>query len=767
MRTAIGCAIRAASAVAVAGCALALGATPAAAATCANEAIRAEQHAKSLPGCRAYEMVSPVGAVPKLTSSNGTGQTAAAGSGGRIAWFSYYPVPRATTSGRVFVSTRNGATGWHTEGVSPRQSSSADPVFGCAPSMFFSPELTVGVLSDGILSDGLAQTEASKGYCGGPATPLVEGEPEGVQNLFRSSIPSGKYELVNQTPSTATPADAGLQGASTVAGAEFGHIVFSEQAQLTPEAPEGEDLYEWAGGAVHLVSVLPNGEPTAGRIVNSTNYTGKAKEGQPGTSIITHAVSADGSRVFFEVEGRLYVRINGEQPQSALGSEDECLEATKACTVAIDASGEGHFLTANAEGTLVFFTDTSSAELTADTEEGSGANLYEYKLLAGATAGTLVNLTANAKEAGVLGFSGFAEDGSRLYFVAEGVLPGAKTGAEAPQEKAPNLYEYDATAATPLTFIATLSKEDKGAWVDGAAQEAVASPNGSFLLFTSIAKLTSYDNEDPVTHEADRELYLYGAVEGAMHCVSCDPSGEPPAGGTTIAPWEQTGTGAAPSRQRRYVTDDGSVFFDTPNKLVGGDISGSEELYEYREGSISLLSSGSAPEGSYFYEASETGGEVFFVTTQSLLPRRDTDNALSLYDARVDGGFPEPSSAESPCENEECKGPLPESTAFSPPASVGFAGPGNVGRTTVVKPGKKNEKPSKLTRRQKLKRALKACDGPKSRRNRRRCRRRARRRYGAKKARRASARRGTHGRKSRRHGHHQHRHVHGHGGGLK
>src|SRR4029077_18445961 len=200
------------------------------------------------------------------------------------------------------------------------------------------------------------------------------------------------------------------------------------------------------GGAVHLVTILPDDKtPVQGSLAGATT---NGIEGPHNLANVRFAVSANGSRVFFQAGGDLYVRENGDQEQSPLDAEGDCVDPAKACTLQVDASqgsgpgGGGVFLAANASGSEVFFTDGDAAGLTSDTVSGSGQNLYEYDL----ETGKLTDLTP-AGQAGVEGLSGTSEDGSYVYFVAVGALA---SGAVAGQ---PNLYLFHAGT---MTFIATL-----------------------------------------------------------------------------------------------------------------------------------------------------------------------------------------------------------------------------------------------------------------------------------------------------------------------
>src|SRR4029077_12623984 len=212
---------------------------------------------------------------------------------------------------------------------------------------------------------------------------------------------------------------------------------------------------------------------------------------------VRHAISADGSRVVFEAGGNLYVRENTEQPQSPLGVHGECTVAADACTVQVDAplgsgpGGGGKFMIASENDSEIFFTDSDSAGLTGNTIPGSGQNLYEYDL----ESGVLSNLTP-VGEAKVEGVSGASEDGSYVYFVAEGALANNTTAGHDAVTDQPNLYVFHAGVST---FVATLDpNSDSCDWMSRGCVAypllggltARVSANGAFIGLDSDKSLT-------------------------------------------------------------------------------------------------------------------------------------------------------------------------------------------------------------------------------------------------------------------------------------
>jgi hypothetical protein len=324
---------------------------------------------------------------------------------------------------------------------------------------------------------------------------------------------------------------------------------------------------------------------------------------------------------------------------------------------------------------------------------------------------------------------------------------------------------------------------------------ARVSPNGEWLAFMSQRSLTGYDNHDARTGQADEEVYEYGARSGTLSCSSCDPTGARPqgveygqlntgeggiAGGDSV--WESSTMIAAmvPAwthytitnalYQSRYLDNSGRLFFTSSDALVARDVNSTEDVYEFEPegvpagaaactsssgsgsvafrpahggvvagvvvtespGCVGLISSGISSQQSAFLDASETGSEVF-VLTSAQLGREDKDTAADVYDARE-------CSAASPCREEtaaltpECdseascrpaRSPSPELVGSGGSATV--FGPGNL--VTNVGPPKTVKKPP--TRAQLLARALKRCRRDKRRKARAECERVARKRYGA------------------------------------
>jgi hypothetical protein len=632
----------------LAACLLAGGATPATAKKCPNEERRLEQGAPSLPDCRAYELVTPGALISDPRPAR------AAGGGGALAYYSASPAPSASSSSRFYVA-RRGPEGWTDISVGPQDVAAALTTEPCEPNAFFSPSLSSNILELGWFDP------SDPALCTRPEE-IVPGEPFPSRNVFLHDLADGSYELVNVTPQGAIPANAKFQDASD----DLGEVVFAEEAQLTPEAPAGYDFYVWSEGVVRLLTILPDGSPASGELVEPTSRPGVLGSG---FAPVTGAMSSDGRRAFFYSGGKLYMRENPDQPQSALAA-GKCTEPLRGCTVQVDAShgpgagGGGVFWRATDDGSSVFFTDES--RLTPDSTAASGKpDLYRFDV----ESGTLSDLTVLAGAADVLGVSGIAEDGSYVYFVANGALaPGAQPGDCPGTEEAPGHCSLYVLHQGSIELIATLSGADAGVWQGGGSGggnptekpsvlEANVSPSGRVFAFA--------------TSGIFRYRAAAGGEAGDLRCISCLPNPAPIQGGSLLTVGNDGPTALLAmnfaSWKLNAVLDDGSVFFSTGTALVPADGNASEDVYEYKAGGVRLISLGDSPTGARFLDASPDGTDVFFETAQSLT-QGDSDGQ-SIYDARVGGGFAPPEPPPPPCDGETCRAPIQPAPAPAEPGT--------------------------------------------------------------------------------------------------
>ena len=742
----------------------------------------------ALPDNRGWELVSPPdkqGALIKPIAEVGVVQAAA--SGDAVTYLTNAPTeaqPQGAANESQILSTRAPGS-WSSRDIAIPHAGPTGAPLGEGPEFkFFDPELTLSALQPyGEFNPALsAEASESTAYlhsispsCGSACyRPLVTGKA-GFAN-----VPTGTHfgEEEHCLPS-------GVSNSKTVCGPRFRgatddltHVVLSlgpdSEAALTPGAAPG-GLYEWSVGTLALVSVLPGPghEPTAGEL------------GFEASQAARHAISTDGSRIVWHTPLALYLRDSARGETVQLDRAEAACEAAAECT-----SGGGQFQIASADASRVFFTDTSRLTKTSGAAENH-PDLYECAVVVTAEKLTceLTDLSpVKGTESGDVrgGVLGASEDGSYLYFVAKGVL---SETPNAQDKKAtanrPNLYLRHGTTTT---FITTLAAGDEHDFDEEAGQYSAllylqptrASASGRFLELMSQAPLMGYDNRDRATGKPVAEVYLYDAASNQLRCASCEPTGVRPvgveelkletgSGGLVVgrAIWPQNalvaanvpgwtneggeGAGTAKSRyQPRYLNDEGRLFFNTADALVPQDSNGTQDVYEYEPpgvgdcteasstfsprsgGCVSLISSGASSQESAFLDASESGNDVFFLTS-ARLSALDTDTSRDVYDAHVCTGaspcITYTPTQTSPCIDEaSCKAPSPpQPSIFGAPASATFQGPGN---PTSATPPPAKPKTAAQIRAEHLKKALKACKKDKKKSKRQACEKQARKRYG-------------------------------------
>jgi hypothetical protein len=637
--------------------------------------------------------------------------------------------------------------------------------------------------------DGLYASERSREPCSSSCfTPLVTGA-EGYANV----PPHTTFGQVSALFDESCPPSLMCGPMFLNATPDAGHVVLESYVPLTlsPAAGKGippKALYEWSEGRpaseqLRLVSVLPG------------NAKGEALPAEePVFGIKTEnrnsrrAISDDGSRVVWGSGGHLYLRENATEPQSPLGSSGECLQAADACTVQLDAglSGQASFQTANAQDTRIFFTE--------------GGDLYVYEVQGGkpvalTKGGGLVGAVVGASEDGSSIY--YAGGGALTPGAVEGKCgKGESCNLYVSHYGA---AEWEAPKLIAVLSGSDNIVWGGGGGLELKDLAARVSPNGRWLAFVSQRSLTGYDNSDALSGEPDDEVYEYDAEAESLTCASCNPTGSRPhgleaeqietksggiAGGNLVSFSRWVGAslpGWTPNDvygaiyQPRFLSDGGRLFMNAADALVSKDINGTEDVYEYepegvpggeracgsssasgsmvfkaaREaevegrrlheaaGCVGLISSGESPQESAFLDASETGSEVFFITTGKLSPE-DVDSSYDVYDAHE--CTPQSPCASAPaarppaCTTEtSCRpAPSPQPEIFGPSGSQTFSGPGNLAPPTPVAPVTRRAKPP--TQKQKLDAALKACRRDRGKSKRKRCEKTALKRYGAKAA---------------------------------
>jgi hypothetical protein len=586
---------------------------------------------------RGWEMVSPLdkagGAVQPPGRISGGGVFQAAAAGGALTYSSadsFGEAAQGAPSGSQYLAVR-GAGGWVSSNIAtPLLSGSYGDQPDGVPYQLFSSDLSTALLSNG---------ERCRGDAGGEcpvANPPLPGSdaPAGFRDYYLRTSSGAFVSLL--TPADRAHTSLGPeQFEIRLAGAtsDLAHVLLSSCAALTADAVEvpapggcdqaDQNLYEWSGGSLTLINVLP------GETVGTPGAVAAASSG---------AVSANGSRVYFAIGGTVYLREGG---------------LTK---TVLEGAGASAFQAASSEGDVAYLLDAGKLDR------------YE------AGSGTLTPITGVGAE-GVLGTS---DNGSAVYYAQSGKV-------------------FLRRGATVTEVAASAVASD---W-PAATGTARVSPDGSHLVFLSTAELTGFPSEGLT------EVFLYGSSPGGqmLTCVSCDPTGEKPAGPSTIPGAIANGSGvsAFDAYKPRVMSAAGDrVFFDSAANLARQDTNSAPDVYEWEAdgsgtcvrpgGCVQLISSGKGTEPSYFLDADADGDEAFFLTAESLYPL--DPGSYDVYDARVGGGLAVPGQP-IPCIADACQ-VLPPTPEDPTPGTL-VSNPGNprlkiVGERDGAKKGKHHKK---------------------------------------------------------------------------
>jgi hypothetical protein len=644
--------------------------------SCPNQALRIGPSA-SLPDCRAYEQVTPVDKEGSKEAFTWDGLKAPA--------FALV----GEDGDHVMVDAQ--AVQW-----------GAGPTGGQSP-YFFSrtpegwqmtaatvqPEAGIETYTPQVLSPSLT----GLGFESAWATTLNSPDVQ-----FKSGPPGGPYATVATVPRSETHGGEGWVAAST----DFSKLILQvedhELVEPRTSTTSGSDLYEYSGGILRQVNV---GIGTCGAmIVRGNEGSGSGSHnGAPSP----HAVSADGSEVFFEaVPGH-----NCSAPKHLYGRIDG--------TETVDL-GVYRFAAANADG----------SELLLEKAGGENPGLYLYRP---------GSPPAFLSSTGLATSSNFnvSEDLSTVYFNAGG-----------------DISHYD-VATESLGFVAHVEQRQFKPFV---------SRDGRYYYFNSPGVAGVPGGATDTRYEKGgggeavvgptMQVYRYDSLERTIECVSCASPTDPEP--KLDVNFSENAASFAPGGTPRLVfaSDDGDfVFFQTAAALVLADVneevlpegtsgagahpsehasdenSVSGDVYEWRragvdrcghvQGCLALITTGQGSGLNEIVGTAEEGRDVF-IYTPSQLVKQDNDAAGDIYDARVDGGFPEPTSPVE-CNGDNCNTPFSPPSDASP-SSASFHGVGNLlpaaapaPRATKPKPKKKAVK--KRKRKKSGKRAEKSAKGRK------------------------------------------------------
>ncbi|HEX3240561.1 MAG TPA: hypothetical protein VHR18_10560 [Solirubrobacterales bacterium] len=458
-------------------------------------------------------------------------------------------------------------------------------------------KLTEDALGDGTLHGGIWQIYERVGN----QTVLVSKRPDGTP------IPSeGNYRSA-----------AFLLGVSP----DGSRVYFGTEASLVPEdgdaghADGSSDVYVRANGAYSLLTTGPLDGPFA----------------NPNATSGSHAVwaSDDGQYVYFETGQALvpedwdgtsdvYQRANGVTRLVSTGPD----ETKPTAEWPYPMIPQPRFLGASPDGATAYF--STAAHLTA---EDSGKSPSESGQLSNDIFawrdGVLRRLTRTAPPGEGPGsvfesfdpysFAGAAEEGS-AYFIAN--------SAQTPDDANPGPDIYRASFDGALERVA-LPGLPAGAFV---GLETV-SRDGTRFFLRSNGALTPEDQDDEL------DIYTWSAAAGFR----------------LVTPRGPTAAGKEEEVTLCEVTGDGErAYFRTWGRLLPQDTDGLADIYEWRNGAISLVSpaaSAGRQSGAFCAGASPNGRFIAFSTYEELVPG-DDDVDVDIY--VMDMGVPAAQRAPRP-----------------------------------------------------------------------------------------------------------------------
>jgi hypothetical protein len=658
--------------------------------------------------------------------------TAGAANGEAVDWESLGACCGSSTGGVNVYQSQRDAEGWQARVLSPTPSKPLSGLYEEQAPVFWSSNLAQTIFA----------TPAS--YATGNERP----KGSDADNLYLQS-PTGTLTWLSQGPAGGGTSSDGARFDGATPNLE--EVIFSTAEPLTANAAglnsEKEAEYLYARNVRTATTTLINVE-AGGKLISPygarLGNDGPPKEGLfslAASGSTTHAVSEDGSKIYFETPPESTSLPEGVEPHLYLR------DLATNTTTTLDnptSTGSAQYEGASTNGSLAFFTSDEGLDGASTDKE-----LYEFNSTAAAVGSApAMSSIPIGGGTGVLGVVAISNDGSHVFFIAETVLAAnANSHGQSAIAAQPNLYMYDTTSGE-TTFIATVAVPDISTCRPTCAsteelrltglvgepdvyRPAAVTPDGSVFVFTSANNLTGEDHAPTTTltepayaeehrirvtstagfdarhtigigsgadeelevvekvdssteltleeygpgivdgfahehpegsevSEVNAEVYRYDTVTKTLACISCTPAGVFSSGPTSLG--EGGGGSYAPNGHLAPMNEDGSqIFFESPDPLTTGageaqttKLFEPRGVYEWEGGTVSLIAAGSQNTAE-LNGATPSGDDVFFSTRTTLAPGA-VAGYRHIYDARVNGGFPEPPPPSGePCSVEACR----------------------------------------------------------------------------------------------------------------
>jgi hypothetical protein len=653
--------------------------------------------------------------------------------GSQVVYSSTGAIAGADPNGYDMFRASRGISGWSTAWAAPHTPASTDRL------LF---DMFEGASADGSTVIFTPETHApNAGVSFDPLDPTAL-DPNSPDDLYQQSGPASS-EWVSRGPQPAVseypvpPSFSGNSNGDILDGisADGRIVVWESPEAIMPGQPDKGflNIYERANGVTTRVSVTSGGTST------DTGHSYIAGELDTPSLRTQHAVSLDGSRIFFLSQEQLTPQAPSDGSTSLYlrSGNQTILVAAGSHKAAVNPMAVG-YEDATPDGSHVYYTLTDCVE----PENCIGSSeLYDYNV------GTQTTSLVSADQSGnpssdpnqTVGYVTSSGDGSHVYFVSEAPLDPASQG---PAQQNYGLFERVGGATGHTRFIASLSELSSFRGCEtgyGRGEEcpipvysARASLDGSRLFFTTTTHLTE-DNQRPATDSKGKPLfdvYAYDDTTGQIVRVSQGPAGGigPYSATMGIDPQGLIGSSGKPlGLDPRDISSDGNrVFFSTAERLTPDAAdNGKIKVYQWENGATTLVSpsdaGGASPADAIYADNSTDGSNVFFSTTDSL-SCGDTDAGESdIYDARIGGATATCPQPSPPCQATNTCGAVTPESGLTPASSV-FTGLGNVAIVVnrvapraVAHPQKRltcRAKANRIKSARKRARALKRCPKP-------------------------------------------------------
>jgi hypothetical protein len=304
-------------------------------------------------------------------------------------------------------------------------------------------------------------------------------------------------------------------------------------------------------------------------------------------------------------------------------------------------------------------------------------------------------------EVGALRF--VSADGSRAYFTCAAPLPGVAApgngaitvpGGDQTTSDQTNLYLHDlgrpaderwrfvarlpratnpgqtisansinvcaTTGTVPQSPISSSGQESDLLLEKGANSNCVrGTEDGGFVTFLTTGRLTADDPPSPASGdvygydvERDELVRISAAQGGAGGVYPCATNAATPVchGDGGVDQQGSLATGGTVNvalgvATRPLVAGDRLAFFQSRSRLVDEDRNDSYDVYQWRNGRLSLVSAGGSGSDHAIYRGNDVTGRNVYFATRDRVSWQDHDAVADIYTARVGGGIVQPPAA--------------------------------------------------------------------------------------------------------------------------